>query len=183
MKPDAGALIPGRECGECTVCCKVPPIADPALTKPAGVLCPNCIGNRCTIYLDRPQSCRDFFCQWRNLALLDENWRPDRSGVLIQSRLVRDAAGRESLAMVLMVFADHAVVFDDGFATLVAIWTDRGDEVILSLLFGDSRRAWETALRPYVADAVAAGSLAQVKAGIRTAYAQIERRASGGRAG
>jgi hypothetical protein len=175
MIADEGALIPGRECGECTVCCRVPPIEDPALTKPAGVLCQNCIGNTCSIYKSRPQSCRDFFCQWRNLALLDENWRPDLSGVLINSRLQTGADGKESLAMVLMIFADHAVIFDDGFATLVAIWTDRGDEVILNLLFDNCRRGWETALRPFVADGVAAGSLAQVKAGIRNAYTRMQR--------
>jgi hypothetical protein len=183
MKTAEGALIPGRECGACTVCCQVPPIDDPALTKPSGVLCVNCISNACSIYERRPRSCRVYYCQWRYLSVLHEDWRPDRSGVLIDARPHIGADGKDSLAMVLMIFADHAVVFDEGFARLVAIWTDRGDEVILSLLVDDCSRGWEAALRPFVAEGVTAGSLQQVKTGIRAAYLDIMRRAQGMKGG
>jgi hypothetical protein len=169
---DTPPLVAGRTCGECIACCQIPSIEEPGLTKPAGALCRHCTGSSCGIYAARPQTCREFHCQWRHLALLDENWRPDRSGVLISSRSLGDEAD-SAAAMVVVVFGDHAVIFDDGFATLVAMSVDRGIEVFLSLPFGTGQRAHETPLRPFVAGAVAAGSLAGVKAGIETAYAGI----------
>ena len=76
-------LLPNRECGTCTVCCKVPTIDDPALRKLPGVLCKNCTPeHRCGIYETRPSDCRDFYCVWRMIPLGDE-WRPDRSEILI----------------------------------------------------------------------------------------------------
>jgi hypothetical protein len=150
----------------------MPTIDDPELTKPSGVVCPNCSGTGCKIYASRPQTCRDFVCEWRRLTLLDEDWRPDRSGVLITSRLGTDGAGKEIEEIVLLAFAGHDVIFDNGFATLVAVALDQGREVFLSLPSADFTGAWETTLRPYVASGLAAGSLAQVGEGIRQAYAQ-----------
>lgn len=67
------------ECGDCTICCDVPPI--PSMGKPANTMCGNC-DNGCTIYNSRPKSCREFECcyatnDW-NVAL-----RPDNCGVMI----------------------------------------------------------------------------------------------------
>jgi len=77
-------LVAGRECGSCTACCKTLKIDAPELKKFAGVLCTHCTaGARCTIYETRPQVCRDFFCAWRAMAYLGDEWRPDRCGVLI----------------------------------------------------------------------------------------------------
>ena len=33
------ALVPGRECGECTLCCQVQNIDKPQVQKASGVLC------------------------------------------------------------------------------------------------------------------------------------------------
>ena len=76
-------LVVGRECGECTVCCKVSPIATTELTKGPNTPCPNCTANGCAIYDYRPSACRESFCGWRAYAELDNTWRPDISGVLI----------------------------------------------------------------------------------------------------
>ncbi|MCP5382816.1 MAG: hypothetical protein H6912_10675 [Kordiimonadaceae bacterium] len=38
----------------------------------------------CAIYQTRPTVCQNWFCAWRNLPELDENWRPDKSGVLVE---------------------------------------------------------------------------------------------------
>ena len=77
--------IPGRECGTCNVCCEEPTINVPELKKPPGILCPHCrAGEGCLIHQRRPQVCRDFFCGWRCNAGLDEDWRPDRSDILIE---------------------------------------------------------------------------------------------------
>jgi len=38
----------------------------------------------CSIYKNRPDPCREWFCAWRNLSELDDSWRPDRSGVMLE---------------------------------------------------------------------------------------------------
>lgn len=72
-----------RECGGCTMCCKVMHV--PELEKPAGTWCPHCdIGEGCGIYDERPKPCRDFECLWLQddgRVLLDAD-RPDRIGVV-----------------------------------------------------------------------------------------------------
>jgi hypothetical protein len=81
---ESDSLVPGRECGSCTVCCKTLKIDVPELKKLAGVLCDHCsIGVGCRIYRDRPPVCEQFYCAWRGLAHLGDEWRPDRCGVLI----------------------------------------------------------------------------------------------------
>ena len=74
-------LVPGRECGACYACCEVSAIDDPALHKPAHLLCPHHRGG-CTVYETRPQTCRTFHCLWRRLAALPDDARPDELGVL-----------------------------------------------------------------------------------------------------
>jgi hypothetical protein len=83
-EPITGAdMVPGRECGSCTVCCKMLKIDAPELKKLAGVLCQHCTGVGCGIYDKRPAVCGGYFCGWRGMAYLTEHWRPDRCGVLI----------------------------------------------------------------------------------------------------
>ena len=76
-------LVSGRECGGCTVCCKALKIDVPELKKLAGVLCRHCTGVGCGIYETRPPVCKEWYCGWRRLPDLDDQWRPDRCGVLI----------------------------------------------------------------------------------------------------
>jgi hypothetical protein len=77
--------VPNRECGPCNVCCTQPVILDPELRKAPGVLCPNWkAGTGCTIYANRPQTCRGHFCAWRQLHQFDDSWRPDLSNIYIE---------------------------------------------------------------------------------------------------
>jgi hypothetical protein len=77
-------LVEGRECSECNVCCVTLHIDSEELRKPAGVRCPHlAAGAGCSIYRARPSTCRTYHCGWRYLPFLSDNWRPDRSGVLI----------------------------------------------------------------------------------------------------
>ncbi|WP_020180109.1 hypothetical protein [Methylopila sp. M107] len=67
-----------RDCGGCTLCCKVMGIA--ALEKPLGRWCPHCkIGKGCGIYETRPDECRTFNCLWLQRENLGPEWRPDRA--------------------------------------------------------------------------------------------------------
>ncbi len=75
-------LVAGRDCGGCTMCCKLLSIAE--LDKPRAVWCPHCDKKRgCKIYDSRPAPCREFYCGWRRIAHLDERWKPSHSKILI----------------------------------------------------------------------------------------------------
>ncbi|HVW75065.1 MAG TPA: hypothetical protein VHC39_15620, partial [Rhizomicrobium sp.] len=77
------ALVPDRECGNCTVCCVALRVDDPGLKKPAGEPCRHLGQQGCTIYQTRYAICRSWMCGWRLQPELDDSWRPDRSGVLL----------------------------------------------------------------------------------------------------
>ena len=83
-----------RECGECTVCCVYPRIAE--LGKDGMRHCVHVIadeeeipgervcftGKGCNAYDDRPKVCRDYKCAWIRGCGGDDD-RPDKCGVLI----------------------------------------------------------------------------------------------------
>src|SRR5258708_411434 len=79
---DGMNLIPGRDCGGCTVCCRVPTVDKPEIQKLSGALCRHCAATGCTIYEARPPVCRSYYCAWRTVDIFGDDWRPDRSGVL-----------------------------------------------------------------------------------------------------
>ena len=73
------SAAPGRECGSCTLCCKV--YALPELEKPPGVWCKHCApGKGCEIHdAPPPEQCRQFFCLWMTDGKMPDEWRPDRA--------------------------------------------------------------------------------------------------------
>jgi len=76
------ALVPGRSCGTCTMCCKLLDID--VLEKPRGVWCTHCNPKAgCTAYDTRPQACRGFYCGYLRLPMLDERWKPSKARFLI----------------------------------------------------------------------------------------------------
>ena len=76
-------LVPGRDCGDCNLCCVVPVIDSPELTKLSGSVCRHSKPGGCDIYEARPGVCRRFFCGWRRTTLIPEGWRPDLCGVFV----------------------------------------------------------------------------------------------------
>lgn len=71
-----------RECGGCTLCCKLPAVE--ALRKPQEQWCDHChIGTGCRIYDLRPAECRTFTCLWLQNDTIPEDLRPDKSKVVI----------------------------------------------------------------------------------------------------
>lgn len=70
-----------RECGDCTACCTVMAVQE--LGKGMYRACEHVGGGGCSIYEDRPRSCRLWSCQWR-LGELDGE-RPDRSGIIVSA--------------------------------------------------------------------------------------------------
>ena len=77
-------LVPGRDCGACTVCCVAPNIDKPEIQKASGAACRHSLCGGCAIYDTRPPVCRGFYCAWRTVDIFDDEWRPDRSGVLAE---------------------------------------------------------------------------------------------------
>ncbi|WP_027527888.1 hypothetical protein [Bradyrhizobium sp. Ec3.3] len=71
-----------RQCGDCTLCCKV--MAIEALSKPVNVWCAHCRpGRGWAIYAERPPECESFSCLWLVNDLLDEQWKPSRSKLVL----------------------------------------------------------------------------------------------------
>jgi hypothetical protein len=91
-KADTVGLVPGRHCGDCSLCCKL--IQVDAFAKPPGVWCTHCApggthgqGKKtggCRIYESRPAECRDFYCAWLASPTLGEEWRPSRSKLVLR---------------------------------------------------------------------------------------------------
>jgi hypothetical protein len=75
----------GRACGSCSLCCKVLPISEPEIAKPANVWCQHCKpGRGCSIYADRPLICRAFTCQWLVDGSFGDHWKPARSKMVLR---------------------------------------------------------------------------------------------------
>lgn len=73
---------PVRECGGCTACCKITPVAE--LAKPANTRCKHQrFGKGCSIYARRPMSCRAWSCAWLTGEDAADLRRPDRSHYVI----------------------------------------------------------------------------------------------------
>lgn len=73
---------PGRQCGECALCCKI--LAIEALAKPRHRMCSHfCKGVGCGIYERRPPACSQFVCAWLTTPEMDDSWRPDRARFML----------------------------------------------------------------------------------------------------
>jgi hypothetical protein len=74
--------VPGRQCGTCSLCCKT--VAVKEFAKPNGVWCKQAIRSKgCAIYESRPDSCRQFTCEWLLEKSLGPDWKPDRSKFVV----------------------------------------------------------------------------------------------------
>ena len=75
-------LVPGRACGTCMMCCKVPAIEE--FAKPPGVWCKHAVsGKGCGIYAQRPGSCRAFYCLWMQDARFGPEWKPEKAKFVV----------------------------------------------------------------------------------------------------
>ena len=66
-----------RQCGDCTLCCKLIPVKE--LDKPRSVWCQHCEpGKGCMIYEKRPEECRNWSCQWLYDGEMPEEIQPHK---------------------------------------------------------------------------------------------------------
>jgi hypothetical protein len=74
-----------KQCGDCSLCCKVLGIAE--LDKPKDAWCPNFVaGAGCRIYPDRPPSCRNFSCSWLTDATMGPEWKPSVCKMVLDAK-------------------------------------------------------------------------------------------------
>jgi hypothetical protein len=156
-------LVPGRDCGGCTVCCTVLPIETAELSKAPGVACAHCSAKGCAIYETRFPICRTYHCGWRQLAALDDAWRPDRSGVLVSPM----AEG----GIEFLVFGGEAAVKREGFAQFVATCIVNGVAAFLAMPGPPGHYAARVQLNAPLALAVAQRDLRAIRAGLLGALA------------
>ena len=80
-------LVKERACGQCSVCCVVLNVDTPEFQKMPAVPCSHLGKAGCSIHATRFAICRSYHCGWRYLQFLGDDWRPDKSGVLIDFQL------------------------------------------------------------------------------------------------
>jgi hypothetical protein len=78
-----------RQCGDCSLCCKildVLPLPDDPFQKSAGKWCQHCkAGKACGIYQQRYKQCRDYECEWLCDDSLPDYWWPRKSKMILNS--------------------------------------------------------------------------------------------------
>lgn len=127
-------LVPGRACGGCTVCCTELHINTPGLKKLAGARCPNLKDDcRCAIYETRPRTCRDFECGWRMMAMLGDDWRPDRAGIVLIPKTKDNPAGYRSNAGVQIMIARREAIYKPELPGLIAGWINARAPLFLTV--------------------------------------------------
>lgn len=99
-------LTPGRQCGNCTACCKT--LAVRELHKAANEWCAHCTkGVGCQTYTVRPQECRDFECAWLQGALKDGD-RPDKLRAVLWTARFTLPSGRRIDVLNVCELSPHA---------------------------------------------------------------------------
>jgi hypothetical protein len=127
-------LVPGRNCGECSVCCVALNIDSKEFQKFPGIPCSYLrAGKGCSIHATVFPTCREYHCGWRYLAPLGEEWRPDKSGVLVDfqtEEIPPGYAGR--IGVRLMIVGPIETMFERGFLELVGSLIVSGAPVVLA---------------------------------------------------
>jgi len=173
-------VVGGRECGACTICCKVLPIRAPEFRKAANVLCEHCDeGRGCRIYQTRPKFCRSFHCEWRLGPGVPATWRPDKSGIFIQ-RIPREHI--EELppeissedAIMFMLFRPDAIE-RPALAELVSGYIFRRVATFLAVPGPAGYLPAQMFLSEVLNDVVRAGDMGKMSVMIRQAVAALQR--------
>jgi hypothetical protein len=154
--------VPGRACGDCTVCCVALGIDTSQIQKRTGSACRQCRGGGCAIYETRPDTCRDFFCAWMRSPGLGPEWRPDLSGVFLQEI---DIQGRPALSLMLVGEA-LKTVRQAGFVDFVFAQLRQGTPLVLALPGPEGTRSAKLLLNSEAMNQ-AAGSPEQVRQVLR----------------
>ncbi len=133
----ADALVPGRECGGCDVCCSILKRDKSGRRLEGDPECPHHVaGKGCAIYDTRPPTCRAWHCAWRRFGWLPDECRPDHLGVM----LTVEDRDEDSIAPESHYVLGRAIEDETAYKTLLArdvfwslmqqvpVWLEVGDE-------------------------------------------------------
>ena len=70
-----------KKCDKCSLCCKILPIQE--IKKPENILCINC-NEGCSIYNNRPSSCKDFKCEWLIDNSMSTDLKPNNCDIIFE---------------------------------------------------------------------------------------------------
>jgi hypothetical protein len=135
-----GPVLPGRACGDCTVCCTVLKVDTPEFQKPAARPCAHLGASGCGIHAVRPRICRTWFCGWRRVGGMPEEARPDRSGLLVSVNFERRSRNCLEAVSINVRSLPGSTAIANGMAAsvldslcdrLVPVWFGDGSEKML----------------------------------------------------
>lgn len=121
-----------RTCGGCRVCCLVMAIEE--LDKYAYAHCAHECEAGCAIYGQHPPSCQEYHCIWRMGEDAADDWRPDKSGIMLD---------RYDMSVQPNTF----IIYEVRKGALIEKQTDCGDHIAIEV----NKQAWQHIL--YVFDA------------------------------
>lgn len=87
---------PKRSCGECQACCDVIAInGDNVVPEKRNYEhCSKQCAEGCSVYQWRPVECKGYACVWLEGVLTDEEARPDKLGVILDTRITNEMGHR-----------------------------------------------------------------------------------------
>ena len=93
LESSAEKKMAKRRCGECTLCCTYLRVgeADGTDWKRPWKTCKHCLGHKCSIYIDRPDPCRDFKCLWLADTVIPKKFRPDKVNAFLTASKSQNA--------------------------------------------------------------------------------------------
>jgi hypothetical protein len=147
-----------NSCGTCIACCYALAFnAEEGLKKKAGDMCPNCTGTGCGIYETRFKLCQLFLCAWRKLPQLGDDWRPDKSGVMlieVKGEQIPEGYRDAGIGMEFLLLKDDSTITRAGFSEYVGTLVSQRVAVFMGMIGGPS-----TFINKYLEPLVAAKDL------------------------
>ena len=127
-----------RECGPCTLCCKVMRIPEMP-DRLSNEYCPHAKKAKgCSIYRTRPQSCRDFECAWLMYPnVFTDDMRPDKIHVMARVEPLTDGSGRSALLLDVDIGWPKAYKENSRLVAIINRWQGP----VFAMIGPDSRRA------------------------------------------
>ncbi|MBF0445171.1 MAG: hypothetical protein HQL68_06245 [Magnetococcales bacterium] len=140
------------------MCCIDLTIDTPELKKLSGKECEHCTDNEgCNIYSNRPTVCRDWNCLWMIKDAFGEEWRPDRSGLLLNFMVGRDGipdSYNSQDVIDIRIIHTYGLVKSLKFLDFVCNFIDGGVPILISISGGPGYAASKVFLNDGMADAV-----------------------------
>jgi hypothetical protein len=156
-------LVPGRDCNECSECCITLMVDTPEFQKMPGRPCKHlCAGGGCSIYTTRFPVCRGWHCAWRYFDFLGEEWRPDRSGILLNFIEEEKLPPGYEMGLIFSVASQPSGDLDPSLGDFVARLITAGILVVVAVNGPPGHWPAQTHLNEAMKEAASAGDLGRI---------------------